>query len=388
MKSNLEQKSDTQVVIHVELDAKTIDLKMKELFKEVSRTIEMPGFRRGKVPRRFMEDRFGQDFLHEDVQNQLLEEYVPKALEEHEVLAASRPKPEVVDFSEKDGFKFDIEIDIFPSIELPEDLAMEVDAPEKMEIKDDMVDEAIENLKADHATLVPRDDDASSEEEDVIVIKDDQDRTQEIQARAEGWMEELIGVKVGESVELKPSEDQTISVTIEAIKQIEMPDVDEMAEVLGHDDEEALRTEIRSNLEERSENDYEQAVKLAVLDKLVEESAVQIPSGIIDELMAQDLEMLERSGRTLSDEEKESMRESLEQRLKRDRTLEAVRERENLTYSDEEFEAFIEEEATKRDQNVVKFKALLERERQLERIRRDQETQVVLSHLMEKATVK
>jgi len=388
VKTTLEKKSDTQVLIHVELPPKVIDQKLKQLFKEVARTIDVPGFRRGKVPRRFLEDRFGQDFLYEDAQSQLMEEYVPKAIEEEGVEPASRPNADVIEFDEAVGFKFDIEVDVFPDVNLPEDLGVEVEAPEKNEIGDDMIDEAIENLKADHATLVPKAEGESSEPDDVVVIRDDQDRTQEVQARDEGWMAALVGVNVGDEVELKPSEEQSINVTIESIKVIELPEVDEVAEALGHDDEEALRAEIAKNLNERADNDYEQALKVAILDKLVEESAVVIPEGIVDELMKQELNYHEQSGHVPTDGEKDKMKESLEMRLKRDRLLQAIREREGLEYSDEEFEKFINEEAEKREQNPVKFKALLERERQLARIRSDQETQKVLDYLQEKATVK
>lgn len=388
MNTRVEEKSDTQVLLHVEIPVEVVDKKMRELFQEVSRTIDVPGFRRGKVPRAYMEQRFGRDFLDEDAQSQLIEEYAPQAILDNEIEPATRPEPNIINFEAGKPFEFEMEIEIFPPIELPDEIKLDVEAPARNEITADMVDEAIENIKVDHATLVPREEREASEADDVVVIKDGEGRTQEIQARAESWMEKLVGVKVGDQVELNPSEDESILVTIDAVKRIELPELDDLAQTLGHDDIDALRAELESKMNERSDQDHEQAVQLAVLDRLIEEVPVIVPTGVTEQLLQQDIELYKRSGMDEpSEEEQEKLRGSIELRVKRDRMIQAVKDKESIEYTDEEFEEFINSEAESRDTNPVKFKAILEREGQLQRIRNDQQTQRVLKFLVEKSKI-
>jgi trigger factor len=387
--TRVEEKSDTQVLLHVEVPVDIVDQKMKELFQEVARTIDVPGFRRGKVPRVYMEQRFGTDFLDEDAQGQLIEEYGPMAILENSIEPATRPEPKIIIFELGKPFEFEMEIEIFPAIELPDEIKLNVEAPSKHEITSDMVDEAIENIKVDHATLVPKSEGEASEADDIVVIKDGEGRTQEIQARNESWMENLIGVKAGDQIKLNPSEAESVKVTIDAVKKIELPDLDDLAKTLGHDDADTLSKEIEKRMDERSKQDHEQAVQLAVLDQLLNDVPVIIPEGITDQLLEQDLEMYKKSGGAEpSDEDKVKIRESIEQRVKRERMMQAVKEKEGIEYSDEDFEEFISSEAESRDTNPVKFKAVLEREGQLQRIRNDQETQIVMKLLVEKSTIK
>jgi FKBP-type peptidyl-prolyl cis-trans isomerase (trigger factor) len=107
----------------------------------------------------------------------------------------------------------------------------------------------------------------------------------------------------------------------------------------------------------------------------------------VEELLAQEKAYLKEQGQEPSEEELAQLRKAIELRLRRDRALQALKEREGLALSDEEFEAFLEEEAERQGMNLVKFKALLEREDQLERLRRDRENQRALDHLIEKVKI-
>ncbi len=388
MKTTLETISETKRTIRVEIPAEVVDKKLDELYRRVARSLEIPGFRRGHVPRSFLEARFGKDFLYEDSQEELIEEYLPKALEEHGVKPAGRPEARVIEFEAGKPFTFEVDVEVFPEVELPDYGSVEVEEPSLKEITDEDVEAVIQELRVQHATLVPKGEDEPVEPEDVAVVRLESGKTHEIQARAEGWSAPLVGKKPGERAELESPQGEKITVTVEAVKRIELPDLEELATTLGHESPEELREEIKKELQERAERDHQRALHTAVLDALVERSRVLIPEGLVERIAEAERSFLRQQGHEVSDEDFASLKESVRQRIARDRVLQAVKEKENLALSDEEFEAFLKEEAERQGMPLVKFKALLEREGDLERLRDQKEEERVLAFLLERVTVK
>ena len=388
MKTTIETISETKRTIRVEVPAEAVDKKLDELYRRVARSIEIPGFRRGHVPRSFLEARFGKDFLYEDSQEELIEEYLPKALEEHGVKPAARPEARVVEFEAGKPFTFEVEVEVFPEVELPDYASVEVEEPPRKEIADEDVEAVVQELRVQHATLVPKGEDEPVEPEDVAVVRLESGKTHEIQARAEGWSAPLVGKRPGEQAELESPRGEKISVTIEAVKRVELPDLEELATTLGHDSPEELQEEIRKELEERAERDHKRALHTAVLDALVERSRVLVPEGLVERIAEAERSFLQQQGHEISEEEFASLQESVRRRIARDRVLEAVKEREDLALNDEEFEAFLKEEAERQKMPFVKFKALLEREGDLERLRDQQEEERVLAFLLERVRVR
>lgn len=390
MKATIEETSETKRVIHVEVPADAVERKLDELYKRVVRTLEIPGFRRGHIPRSFLEARFGEDFLYEDSQAELIEEYLPKALEDLEIEPASRPEPRVVEFEPGKPFVFEVDVEVFPEVELADPTEIEIEAPTKKRVTKVEIERVLEDLRMDHATLVPKGEDEAAAEEDVVVAQLADGTSYELQARPQSWTAPLVGARVGDELDLSlpdSDDEETLHVKVEGIKRIELPDLDELAQILGHEEAEELREEIRRRLEERSEHDYERELRTAALDALVERSKVTVPAGLVEALLAQEQAYLKERGQEPSEEELTQLKKAIELRLRRDRALQALKEREGLALGDEEFEAFLEAEAERQGMNLVKFKALLEREGQLERLRRDRENERILDRLIEKVKI-
>lgn len=388
VKTTLETISETKRTIRVEIPADVVEKKLEELYRRVARTIEIPGFRRGRVPRSFLEARFGKDFLYEDSQEELIEEYLPKALEEHGLQPAGRPETRVVEFEAGKPFIFEVDLEVFPEVELPDYETVEVEEPPAPEVPDPDVEAVIQELRVQHATLVPKGEDEPVAPEDVAVLRLESGKTHEVQARAEGWSAPLVGKKPGERVELESPRGEKVTGTVEAVKRIELPDLEELATTLGHESPQELREEIRKELEERAERDRKRALRTAVLDALVEKSRVLVPEALVKRIAEAERSFLQQRGHEVSAEEFASLQESVRQRIARDRVLEAVKEKENLALSDEEFETFLKEEAERRNLNPVKFKALLEREGELERLRDQKEEERVLEFLLDRVRVR
>jgi FKBP-type peptidyl-prolyl cis-trans isomerase (trigger factor) len=92
VRATKEVKSPTHVIVRVEVPAEQVSRKVEELFRRVSRQIHLPGFRPGHVPRAVLEARFGKDFLNEDAQAELIEEYLPQALQQLQLRPVSPPQ--------------------------------------------------------------------------------------------------------------------------------------------------------------------------------------------------------------------------------------------------------------------------------------------------------
>lgn len=384
MKTEIEQQDASTYRIHVEIPAETVDEKLDAVYKRVVQEIEVPGFRKGHVPRSYLEMRFGSDFLDEDAQQELIEEHLPEALESHDIRPASRPELKDLEFEAGQPFTFEVDVEVFPDVELPEDVtAIDVDVPESQEIDENDVEETIEDLRLQHATLVPREDDAVVEDENVVSIKTGGGSSRNMQAQAEGSTSVLIGHGVGDQVTIPTRDGESVTVTIESINDLELPDLDDLAATVGYDDAETLRDSVRQDLQQRAEQQREKQLHTAILDALVDASDVTIPNGVVDDAVEQELQYMQQQGHQPTDEQRAELRETMTQRLKRERVLDAFKTREGIELSDEDFDAYLEEQAAEYDMPVVKFRALLERENQLSQVRTERENRLALDRLTE-----
>jgi 3-methyl-2-oxobutanoate hydroxymethyltransferase len=198
----------------------------------------------------------------------------------------------------------------------------------------------------------------------------------------------VIGHRVGESVLLRTDDGHELRVRIEGVKLLEKPDLEELAKTLGHEDVAALRAKIRCDLEESRARQRERALKLKILDSIVARTPLELPARFVESLVAQELERLaERRLPEPSAEDVAKLKSAIEQRLKRELVMEAIKKQEGLALSDSDFEKLLEEEARQREMNPIKLRALLEREGQLQSFRDDLEDERVLQFLYEKAKI-
>ena len=385
MKTEIERQDESTYRVDVVIPAETVDEKLDAVYKRVVQEIEVPGFRKGHVPRSYLEMRFGSDFLYEDAQQELIEEALPEALESHDIRPASRPELKDLEFEAGQPFRFQFDVEVFPEVELPEDVTtIDVDVPAPEDISDDNVNDMIEDLRFQHATLVPKDDEAAAiEDEDVVTVKTGGGQSKELQAQTEGSTSVLIGHQVGDQVTIPTRDDEGITVTIDSVNDIELPDLEDLAATVGYEDADEMRASLRDDLRQRAAQQREKQVHIAILDALAEASAVAVPNGVIDESVEQELQYLQQQGHQPTDDQKTELRHEIERRLKRERVLNAFKRREGIELSDEDFESYLEEQAAEYDMPVVKFRALLERENQLEHFRQERENRQALERLTE-----
>ncbi|MFQ6033657.1 MAG: trigger factor, partial [Candidatus Bipolaricaulia bacterium] len=375
MKTRVEEKGPTSRLIEVELPKEIVARKLEEVYRQVARDIELPGFRRGHVPRPLLEARFGQDFLYEDSQKELIQEYLPQALEEAELRPVAEPKTEVVQFEEGKPFIFQIEVEVLPEVEVEDYLGIEVEAEPKPRVTKKEVQKELDRLRREHATLLPKQGEA--EVGDVVIVSErivdsqgtavSEERGIEVELEEDDeFSAKLLGRRAGEEVEIPLDEEHRSLIRIEEVKRVELPPLDEeFAKDLGHESIEELEEKVKEDLRERFSREHEQRMKLIILDELIDRTPLTIPEKLIEQL-TEDLE-------GLAEEELAEERRRRVRRLKRELVLNTIKSREGLELSDEEFEEELRKEAEWQGLNSHKLKGLLEREGRLKEFRRSLE---------------
>ncbi len=391
MKATKESKSPTQVVVRVEIPAETVRRKIDELFRRAAREIHLPGFRPGHVPRAVLEARFGKDFLNEDAQAELIEEYLPQALHQLELRPVSPPQTKPGELDPQKDFIFEAICEVLPEVTVQQYTGIEVEDIPLQPVQESDIDTVLERLRVEHATLIPKAGERSSvvEAGDIVEVKlTGEDRIREWQATPGELTEQLMGHRVGETVTLTTEDQQRLELRIEGVKILEKPDLAELAKMLNHDDVAALRATVRQELEESRARRRERELKLKILDTIVAQTAVEPPARLVEQLAAQELERLHQQGfPELAAEDVKRLKESIAQRLKRELVLEAIKKQEGLSLSDADFEKILEEEAHKREMKPIKLRALLEREGHLQSFRAEHEDERVLQFLYERAKI-
>lgn len=382
MKTEVLAKSKVAFLVKVELPPDIVSHKLEEVYRKTIQDMEMPGFRRGKIPRRLLEAKFGQDFFYEDSRNELIQEYLPKALEELNLRPVSTPQTKVIEFADGKPFVFEADLEVLPEVEVREYKGIEIEEPPKKKVTKKEVKAAQERLQLEHGLVVPKEGECV-EEGDIAVIKLDNEKEEH-----EVRLEELVGHKINEEVRLLLGGEEH-RVRIIGLRKIELPLMEDLAKELGHESLEELEAATREDLKTQLAKEHAQAIRLAILDKIVAQTNIEVPPRMRDELVAQELELLRKSGYSLpKEEEQKKLKELMERRIRRDLVLEAIKKQENIKISDEELEKLLKEEAERQGMNLLKFKALLESEGRLEAFRKEKEHERVLQFLYENAIIK
>ena len=395
MKTRVEEKGPTSRLIEVELPEETVARKLEEVYRHVVRDIELPGFRRGRVPRPLLEAWFGRDFLYEDSQRELIQEYLPQALKEAEIRPVTEPETRVVQFEEGKPFIFRVEVEVLPEVEVDDYLGIEVEAEPKPRVTEKEVQKELERLRRERATLLPKE--GAAEVGDIVIVTErivdsagtvvSEERGIELELEEDDEFSAKLlgrGVDDDDEVELPLDEGHRSLIEIEEVKRVELPPLDdEFARDQGYENLEELEERVKEELRGRFSREYERRMKLKILDELIDRTPITIPERLIEGLMA-DLEGLEG----LTEEESAEERRRRVRGVKRELVLEAIKRREGLELSDEEFEEELAEEAERRGMNPHKLKGILEREGRLKEFRRQLENERVLDLLYENAKIK
>ncbi len=399
MKSTVKERTDSEVRLEVTIESSTVNEKLDEIYNKTVQELDVPGFRKGKVPRSFVKARFGDDVFYEDAQNELVEEYLPEALKENGIDPVSQPETEIVDFERDEDFTFEASVEVMPELELGDYTDVEIEDPGTEEVSEEEIEEKLEEMREENGQLVPKKGEVV-EDGDYVLVSDPDGNTQQVNVSEDDPTSDLIGKSVGDQVIIGPNEEEGARLEVEEIKELQLPELDdELAKDLGHDDLQSLRTDIKSNLFEEKEEEREEELKDRVLEDLLESTEFSPPERMIQNMVDERVsetkeqlgsekysEILEEQGKT-EDEVAQDIEESARKQLKRRMVLNEIARQEEIEMTDEEFENRLEEEAEQQDVNPIKFKNQLKAEDQLESYRESLNQEKVLDFLLEQANL-
>lgn len=384
MSAKWEKLEGNQGVLTVEVDADTVKIALDSAFKKVVKQVNIPGFRKGKIPRGMFEQRFGVESLYQDALDIILPEAYSKAIEETGIDPVDRPEIDIEQMEKGKELIFKATVTVKPEVKLGEYKGLEVEKFDT-EVTDEDVENELKTLQEKHAELVLKEEGAA-ENNDTVVIDfegfvdgeafeggkaDNYSLVLGSNSFIPGFEEQLVGVKAGEEKDVEVSfpeeyhaaelagKPATFKVTVHEIKTKELPELDdEFAKDVDSEVEtmEELKEKTKNNLKHSKEHEAEHAVQDAVVEKAAENAEMDIPEAMItnevDRMMQEFEQRLQMQGMNLElyfqfsgqDEDalREQMKEDAKKRVRTNLTLEAIAEAENIEVSDEEAEAEIE----------------------------------------------
>lgn len=381
MSAKWEKSEGNQGVLTVEVDAETVNQGLNTAFQKVVKTINVPGFRKGKMPRPLFEQRFGVEALYQDAIDAILPEAYGNAIDETGIEPVDRPEIDVEQFEKGKPFIFTAKVTVKPDVTLGEYKGLEVEK-ESEEVTAEDVENELKDLQKRHAELVVKEDGAVENDDTVVIDFEGFVNGEAFEGgQAEnysivigsgtfipGFEEQLVGMKTGEQKEVEVSfpeeyhaeelagQPATFKVTLHEIKSQELPELnDDFAKETDEEVEtlEALKTKVQERLTEQKKNASEQKLRDDLVEKAVANAQTDVPDAMIDaeidRMLQEFTQNLSMQGMNLdlyyqfsgqSEEDlRGQMKENAETRVRTSLTLEAIAEAENLEPTDEDVNA-------------------------------------------------
>ncbi|WP_077357876.1 trigger factor [Virgibacillus halodenitrificans] len=401
MSAKWEKQEGNEGVLTIEVSPEEFDKALDQAFKKVSKDVQIPGFRKGKIPRKIFENRFGVESLYQDAVDIVLPDAYMKAIEETNIEPVAQPEVDIETIEQGKPLVFTAKVTVKPEVKLGEYKGLEVEE-QSVEVTDEDVEKEIEHQREHHAELVVKEE-GTVEEGDTVVIDFEgflgdepfeggkgENHSLEIGSGQfiPGFEEQLVGKKAEEDTEITltfpedyhaeelAGKEATFKVKIHEIKSKELPelddefakDVDEEVETLDE-----LKKKKKEELEEQKKQEAENQKRETLLEKASENAEVVIPEAMVDtelDQMVKEFEQrLQMQGMTLEmysqfsgqdvDALKEQMKEDAEKRVKTNLTLEAIVENEDLEVSEDDLNAELENMASMYGTDVEQLKQML-----------------------------
>ena len=307
MKSAAENLSPTRVKLNVEVPFDELKPNIDAAYQQVAEQIQVPGFRKGKVPVRIIDQRVGRGYVLETAINDGLNDWYQQAVAETGVRPLSRPEVEITevpDPSATDGeLKFQVEVDVRPEVELPDYSGIKVDV-EAAQASDDDVTKSLDELRGRFGTLKPVDRPAQADDFLTIdltakVGEEEVDSAAGLSYQVgsgtmlDGLDEAVTGLSADEETIFATKlaggehagEEAQVTVKVTAVKERELPEADDdFAQLASEFDTIAeLRDDLAKQAAESKVTQQGVEARDKVLDKLVELIEVPVPESVIAE---------------------------------------------------------------------------------------------------------
>ncbi|MEW6057151.1 MAG: trigger factor [Bdellovibrionota bacterium] len=422
----VESKSPIRRELTISVKPDSIQEYIDQQFAELQKTAKVKGFRQGKVPLQILKRYYLQD-VKTDVFSKVVRESYVKALEENKLFAVGMPQIETksgADLKEGEPLTFTASIEVFPEIKVGDLSKVEVTRP-STEVTDEDVDKNIQNLRENHAEMVPDEEYAGPAKDgdfaqitfsgtlDGEALDSLKGENRLIHIGAKHYMEEfesnLIGLKKGDDKSFTVAFPQDFSdpklagktvqfnVTVHEFKKKQLPELDdEFAKRFKLESRLELRKKVFESMkEERAQNSREK-VKEDVLNALIKQNAFEVPQGVvqsqIEYLMRENASYLKQNGftekmiRDYFEKNLESLRSRAEDQVRASLVLDRIADEQDLKPEEKDLELEYQKMAERVNLKPEQVKELYERDenamRQLRfRIKEDRAIEYLLSQV-------
>ncbi|PTT65700.1 trigger factor [Arthrobacter sp. HMWF013] len=413
MKSAVENLTPTRVKLNVEVPFEELKPSIDEAYKTVASQIQVPGFRKGKVPSKLIDQRVGRGYVLETAINEGLNGWYQAAVQESGIRPLSRPEVEITevpDPTSTDGeLKFHAEVDVRPEIELPDYAGIKVEVA-AAESSDEDVDKALDELRGRFGTLKSVDRPAADGDFLTIDINASIDGADVDSASGlsyqvgagtmlEGLDEAVTGLSVDEDAIFETTlvggdhagEAAQVKVVVKAVKERELPEAnDDFAQLASEFD---TLAELREDLAKQAADSkvVEQGVEARdkVLDKLVELVEVPVPDSVVEEQL--EAHFKEGNGHGEGEHDTEEHREEVKANTARafqnEVILDAIAEKEEVNVSQNELIDYIVTTASQYGMDPNQFAQIIDQSGQVPMMVSEVRRRKALAVVLGQATV-
>lgn len=367
MKSNVEQLEPTRVKISVDVEYDELKPAVDAAAKKLSQQVNIPGFRRGKVPTRVLESHIGRPAIIEQAVNDSLDGYYQQAIVENELDPIGQPEVDITTWPNMEGapggtLVVEISVDTRPEINLP-DLSTITLTTDKPVVTDEDVDASLTEMRERFATLksverpVQANDYVSIDMEAKIgdeVVDSVSGISYQLGSGKllEGIDEALEGLQADETTTFKSTlaggdhegEEADVTVTVQSVKESELPEADDdFAQLASEFDTiDEFKADLRASVEKTKLTDTVYAARDLLLEELNKQLDVPVPSRIID---AEIKRHLEAEGKEVDDPHGDEIREDTEKQFRDQMILDAIVEKLEVEIGQDELLEFMVQQA-------------------------------------------
>lgn len=428
MKAAWEKKDKNEGELTVEVSAEQFTLALDRAFKKVVQKVNVPGFRKGKVPRPIFEKRFGVEALYQDAVDIILQDTYSKAIDEVGIFPVDRPEIDVTQVEKGKSFIYTAKVTVKPEVELGEYKGIEVESKE-FTVSDEDIENELKSRQERVASIdIVDDEDATLESGDHTLIDFegfvDGEAFEGGQAEnfslvigsgtfIPGFEDQMIGMKKGEERDVNVTfpeqyhseelagQPALFKVKLNEIKRQVLPALDDefAKDVSEFDTLEEFKQDLRNKLEEKAKADAENYKRDAIVEKVAENATIDIPQAMIhteahnmvhefeDRLRMQglNLETYEQFTGIGHDQLQEQFKENAEKRVRVNLTLEAIANKEEIHATEEEVDAELEKMAGTYNRSKEEVKTILEAQGVFKNLKEDLRMRKTIDFLVEQS---
>lgn len=400
MSLQIEKLEKNMAKLTIEVPAEELERAIETAYQKEKNRINIPGFRKGKAPRKLIEQMYGKAVFYEDAANELIPEAYERELENCEEAIVSQPKIDVVQIEAGKPFIFTAEVALKPEVTLGKYKGVKVDAAD-LEVTEAEIDADIDKERENSARITTVED-RPVKDGDMTVIDfegfvdgvafeggkgTDYPLTIGSGAFIPGFEEALIGAELGKETEVNvtfPEDYQAAELagkaavfkcTVKEIKEKELPELDDefAAEVSEYETLAEYRENTREKIAERKAEAAKDAKEEAVINAIIEEATMEIPDAMLETQQRQMVEdfaqRLQSQGLTMEQYMQftgtnpqmliEQVKPQALRRIQSRLVLEAVAAAEKIEASEEDFEAEVAKMAEGYKMEADKVRELL-----------------------------